>query len=76
MTDDAETIGMHVRLLPAFYERELIPLNNWTGTIVEVEKSSVGERTKYVVQLDEPFQSQEEEVMAFEDEMEQCEPKP
>ena len=52
MPDDLSfVLGMHVRFLPNFYITNLLPQNNWTGTIVEVRRSSMGQPAKYLVHL-------------------------
>jgi len=68
---------MYVRLLPDAYINRIMPPRDWTGTIVGVRQSEMGNRTEYLFHLDERFQEQEEDFFVFEDEIEQCErPKP
>ena len=66
-------VGRRVRFRPDFYTTRLMPPRDWTGTI-ELERRSSSEegRTSYIVLLDEPFRSQEQNprVDTTEDEME------
>jgi len=74
MSDEKENlIGTRVRFRPDFYTTRIIPTRGWTGTIEEERRSSSGQgSTWYIVLLDEPFRSQEQDprVDATEDEME------
>ncbi len=73
MPDDLRyNIGVHVRLRPNFYIINFFPQNNWTGTIVQVKQSLMGQPTEYLVHLDERFQEQDRDVDVFEDDIEQC----
>jgi hypothetical protein len=50
---------------------------DWTGTIVKVHHSTVGNRTEYLFHVDERFHADEEDFYVSEYEIEQCErPKP
>jgi hypothetical protein len=74
MSDEKESlVGRRVRFRPDFYTTRLMPPRDWTGTI-ELERRSSSEegRTSYIVLLNEPFRSQEQNprVDTTEDEME------
>jgi hypothetical protein len=74
MFDEKESlIGKRVRFRPDFYTTRIMPPRGWTGTIEDERRSSSGQGvTSYIVLLEEPFRSQEQEprVDATEDEME------
>ena len=74
MSDGKESlIGRRVRVRPDFYTTLIMPPRDWTGTIEEERRSSSGQGvTSYIVLLDEPFRSQEQDprVDATQDEME------
>ena len=74
MPNDKESlIGRRVRFRADFYTTRIMPPRGWTGTIEEERRSSSGQGvTSYIVLLDEPFRSQEQDahVDATEDEME------
>ena len=66
-------VGRRVRFRPDFYTTRLMPLRDWTGTVEGERRTSSEEGvTSYIVLLDEPFRSQEENprVDTTEDEME------
>lgn len=66
-------IGRPVRFRADFYTTRIMPSKGWTGTIEEERRSSSGQGvTSYIVLLDEPFRSQEQNprVDTTEDEME------
>jgi hypothetical protein len=74
MSDQKESlIGRRVRFRPDFYTTRIMPPRDWTGAI-EDERRSTSEQgvTSYIVLLDEPFRSQEQDprVDATQDEME------
>jgi hypothetical protein len=74
MSEEKESlIGRRVRLRPDFYTTRIMPPRDWTGTI-EDERRSTSEQgvTSYIVLLDQPFRSQEQDprVDTIEDEME------
>ena len=74
MSDEKESlIGRRVRFRADFYTTRIIPPRGWTGTIEDERRSSSAQGvTSYIVLLDEPFRSQEQDprVDATEDEME------
>ena len=74
MSDEKETlIGRRVRFRADFYTTRIMPPRGWTGTIEDERRSSSGQGvTSYIVLLDEPFRSQEQDprVDTTEDEME------
>ena len=73
MSDEKESlIGRPVRFRADFYTTRIMPPRGWTGTIEDERRSSGQGITSYIVLLDEPFKSQEENprVDATEDEME------
>ena len=74
MSDEKESlIGRPVRFLADFYTTRIMPPKGWAGTIEDERRSSSGLGvTSYIVLLDEPFRSQEQDprVDATEDEME------
>jgi len=74
MSDEKESrIGRRVRFRADFYTTRITPPRGWTGTIEDERRSSSGQGvTSYIVLLDEPFRSQEQDprVDATEDEME------
>jgi hypothetical protein len=66
-------IGKRVRFRANFYNTRIMPPRDWTGMIEDERRSSSGRGiTSYIVRLDEPFRSQEQDprVDATEDEME------
>jgi hypothetical protein len=66
-------IGRPVRFRADFYTTRIMPPRGWTGKIEDERRSSSRQGvTSYVVLLDEPFRSQEQNprVDATEDEME------
>jgi hypothetical protein len=66
-------IGSRVRFRADFYNTRIMPPRDWTGMIEDERRSSSGQGiTSYIVLLDEPFRSQEQDprVDATEDEME------
>ena len=66
-------IGRSVRFRADFYTTRIMPSRGWTGTIEDERRSSSGQGvTSYIVLLDEPFRSQEQNprVDTTEDEME------
>ena len=65
-------IGRPARFRADFYTTRIMPPRGWTGTIEDVPRSSGQGVTSYIVLLDEPFRSQEQNprVDATEDEME------
>jgi hypothetical protein len=71
--DPNSVLGMYVRLLPDAYIRLLMPQSNWTGTIVQVRQSGMGNPSEYLFHLDERFHEQEEDFYVREEEIEQCE---
>ena len=74
MSDEKESlIGRPVRFCADFYTTRIMPPRGWTGTIEDERRSSSRQGvTSYIVLLDEPFRSQEQDprVDATEDEME------
>ena len=74
ISDSKESlIGRPVRFRADFYTTRIMPPRGWTGTIEDERGSSSGQGvTSYIVLLDEPFRSQEQNprVDATEDEME------
>lgn len=74
LSDENESlIGRRVRFRADFYTTRIMPPRGWTGTIEDERRSSSGLGvTSYIVLLDEPFRSQEQDprVDATEDEME------
>jgi hypothetical protein len=64
-------LGMHVRKLPNFYITKLLPQNYWTGIIVEVMRSSMGQPGKYLVHLDHNLEGEDRDFDVSEAEMEQ-----
>ena len=74
MSDEKESlIGRRVRFRADFYTTRIMPPRDWTGTIEDERRSSSEEGvTSYIVLLDEPFRSQEQNprVDTTEDEME------
>ena len=74
MSDEKESlIGKRVRFRADFYTTRIMPPRGWTGTIEDERRSSSRQGvTSYIVLLDEPFRSQEQDprVDATEDEME------
>ena len=66
-------VGRRVHFSPDFYTTRLMPPRDWTGTIEGERRTSSEEGvTSYIVLLDEPFRSQEQNprVDTTEDEME------
>jgi hypothetical protein len=66
-------IGKRVRFRADFYSTRIMPTRDWTGMIEDERRSSSGQDiTSYIVLLDEPFRSQEQDprVDATQDEME------
>ena len=74
MSNDKESlIGRRVRFRADFYTTRIMQPRDWTGTLEGERPSYSGQGvTSYIVLLDEPFRSQEEDphVDATEDEME------
>jgi|SRR4030095_1312105 hypothetical protein len=74
VSDEKESlIGRRVCFRPDFYTTRIMPPSGWTGTIEDERRSSSEQGvTSYIVLLDEPFRSQEQNprVDATEDEME------
>jgi len=66
-------VGKRLRFRADFYSTRIMPPRDWTGMIEDERRSSSGQGiTSYIVLLDEPFRSQEQDqrVDATEDEME------
>jgi len=66
-------IGRPVRFRADFYTARVMPARGWTGTIEDERRSSSEQgATSYIVLLDDPFRSQEQNprVDTTEDEME------
>lgn len=72
MPDGTPRLGMRVHFSRDFYNKRLIPRCAWTGTITGKMKSMLGQRTRYMVELDPEFRIEagETEVDALAEEME------
>ena len=62
MSQEKESlVGRRVRFRPDFYTTRLMPPRDWIGTIEDERRSSSEEGvTSYIVLLDEPYGSQEQ----------------
>ena len=70
-SDPASVLGKRVRLLPDGYLRLLLQPNDWTGTVVAVRQSGMGNPMQYLIRFDEHVRPKEEDVYVFEHEFEQ-----